>query len=222
MSPETEYDPIEELDALTTPRAVDPWWRDPRFWVAVAVLAGALIAIFFWVTPAQGQEPEEDPVRNCWRMTEQWEATAPWGDTMQYTWLLCPERSVRGTARSPLSGVFDRLYDKGPEESRWWADQLRRLSAWSLEQGLCRAVIYVRSVSPPDPEDERERSAEEIKAWVLSTLTGPGRPPETRALRAVAEQWEAETLRAWHDSMKRVWPEVAELACPEMEQEETP
>lgn len=192
--------------------------RRPRLWPLVALaLAGLLILILSLVLPAALQAQEEEPIRNCWRLTESWEGTPPGGEVQEFTWLLCPERSVRGATRSPLVGVFDQLHEDGPEESRWWADQLRSLSAWSLEQGLCRAVAYVRSVSPPDPEDERERSAEEIKEWVLETLTGPERPPEARVLRAVAEQWEAETLKEWHDSMKGVWPEVAELACPGME-----
>jgi hypothetical protein len=141
--------------------------------------------------------------------------SAGWPDQV-FPWYLCPAESWRDLGgSSPLTPVLAELQKSGPAESTWWATMASGLSGYSLGKSLCRAVFYVRSVSPRDPRDGRDRSGQEIKRWLLDTVGGPDRPPEVRSLVGVVAQWSPSTLKTWHDALKIAWPEVQAAACPE-------
>lgn len=142
-----------------------------RLQTAVAVaLTVALLA-----APAAGQEvpPEIKLPGSCYVLWEK-NVLMPHETPVEHPWVLCPGDAWRRAAEeSPLHGVFSAIAadQDQPENLRWWAKYLSGQSGWSLNRGACQVVKYIRSIWPADPDDDRDRSAAELKAFALD-LTG--------------------------------------------------
>lgn len=120
--------------------------------------------------------------------------------------------------RSVLHDVAEELARVSGPDPAWWAGDLGQAPAEVLERRLCQAVTYTRSIDKyqRDPRPHRNRPAKEIQAWLLD-LTGPSRPPQAQLLRPLVQSWSPKDLKRWHDRLKAAWPQVAAVACPDME-----
>lgn len=204
--------------------------REPRFLVLAA------LALVFWLAALTAPaRPDTLPtVGNCYSMevveTFGGEPELGWPGTSAGWWMfLCPGGEVPALAEdapSELRDLLEEMAASGPDRTRWDAQQLAQLSTGSLRSGLCALVSVIRSVSPADPDDGRERSAGELARWWCERVAGqpystparrcdwrvPPLAPRPSRVRSVVQALDLapQDLKRWHDRIKP----VAASLCP--------